>query len=41
MNTSSIALLVIDVQNGLFRKSTPVYQAQQLLENINAEPGIG
>jgi nicotinamidase-related amidase len=30
------ALLVIDVQQGLFRKSTPVYQADKLLENINS-----
>jgi nicotinamidase-related amidase len=29
------ALLIIDVQRGLFRKSTPVYQAEQLLTNIN------
>jgi nicotinamidase-related amidase len=31
-----IALLVIDVQKGLFKKSTPIYKAEQLLENINA-----
>jgi aminoglycoside 6'-N-acetyltransferase len=30
------ALLVIDVQQGLFAKSTPVYEAEALLENINA-----
>ena len=29
------ALLVIDVQKGLFEKSTPIYQAHQLLLNIN------
>ena len=29
------ALLVIDVQRGLFNKSTPIYQAEQLLANIN------
>jgi nicotinamidase-related amidase len=29
------ALLVIDVQRGLFRKSTPLYQAQELLQNIS------
>jgi nicotinamidase-related amidase len=29
------ALLVIDVQQGLFRKSTPIYKATQLIENIN------
>lgn len=30
------ALLVIDVQDGMFHKSTPVYRAGQLLANINA-----
>jgi nicotinamidase-related amidase len=30
-----IALLVIDVQKGLFKKSTPIYEAEQLLGNIN------
>ena len=29
------ALLVIDIQKGLFEKSTPIYNAQQVLENIN------
>lgn len=29
------ALLVIDVQDGMFHKSTPVYQAGQLIHNIN------
>jgi len=29
------ALLVIDVQQGLFEKSTPVYKAEELLEHIN------
>lgn len=29
------ALLVIDVQRGLFKKSSPIYQADQLLENLN------
>jgi len=29
------ALLVIDVQKGLFEKSTPIYRADTLLENIN------
>jgi nicotinamidase-related amidase len=29
-----MALLVIDLQKGLFEKSTPVYQAEQMLENI-------
>lgn len=32
---NNTALLVIDVQQGLFRKSTPIYEAEQLLENIN------
>ena len=30
------ALLVIDVQKGLFEKSTPIYKADELLENINS-----
>lgn len=30
------ALLVVDVQQGLFQKSTPIYQSEQLLQNINA-----
>ena len=29
------ALLVIDVQKGLFEKSTPIYMAEQVLENIH------
>jgi nicotinamidase-related amidase len=29
------ALLVIDVQQGLFNKSTSIFQADQLLDNIN------
>jgi nicotinamidase-related amidase len=29
------ALLVIDVQQGLFKRSTPIYQAEVLLKNIN------
>lgn len=33
---SKTALLVIDVQQGLFRKTTPIYRAEALLENINA-----
>jgi len=33
---SNTALLVIDVQQGLFRKSTPIYRAEALLDNINA-----
>jgi len=30
------ALLVIDVQKGLFRRPVPIHQAEKLLENINA-----
>lgn len=30
------ALLVIDVQQGLFHKSTPIYRAQELLAHIDA-----
>jgi nicotinamidase-related amidase len=30
-----VALLVIDVQQELFEKSTPIYQEDQLLSNIN------
>ena len=33
---TEMALLVIDVQKGLFEKSTPIYKAKQVLENINA-----
>ncbi len=29
------ALLVIDVQQGLFQKPTPLYRAQEVLDNIN------
>ncbi len=35
MSQENIALLVIDIQQGLFRKSTPVYKAEELLDNIN------
>lgn len=34
-NEGKVALLVIDVQQGLFEKSTPIYQADGLLENID------
>ncbi len=30
------ALLVIDVQKGLFERSTPIFNGEQVLENINA-----
>jgi nicotinamidase-related amidase len=29
-----VALLIIDVQQGLFRKRTPIYKAEELLRNI-------
>lgn len=34
-NSTSSALLIIDVQRSLFHKSHPIYQADALLENIN------
>jgi nicotinamidase-related amidase len=39
MNTDQslkTALLVIDVQNGLFNKNTPIYKANELLNTIHA-----
>ena len=33
-STQATVLLVIDVQQGLFEKSTPIYKADELLENI-------
>jgi nicotinamidase-related amidase len=36
VDQGNIALLVIDVQQGLFEKSTPIYKAEQLLQNINS-----
>lgn len=33
-NPNTVALLVIDVQQGLFQKSTPIYRAEELLQNI-------
>ena len=35
-NGSKIALLVIDVQQGLFQKSHPIYKADEILNNINS-----
>jgi len=35
-DTKRAALLVIDVQNGLFRASTRVFNEKQFLENVNA-----
>lgn len=34
--SKDVALLVIDVQSGLFQKSTPIYHADELLANINS-----
>ena len=34
-NLVQAALLVIDVQQGLFKKSTPIYHAEELLQNLN------
>lgn len=34
MDQGNVALLVIDVQQGLFGKSTPIYKAEELLQNI-------
>lgn len=34
-NQAQATLLVIDVQQGLFKKSTPIYRAETLLANIN------
>lgn len=36
LNPGKTALLVIDVQQGLFGKATPIYRAEELLENINS-----
>lgn len=36
LDPGTTALLVIDVQQGLFTKPTPIYQEQALLENINS-----
>jgi nicotinamidase-related amidase len=35
LDPNRTALLVIDVQNGLFSRATPIYKEEQLLENIN------
>ena len=35
MDEGQIALLVIDVQQGLFERATPIYQAEPFLENVN------
>ncbi len=36
LDPTNTALLVIDVQNGLFSRPTPIYKAEELLENINS-----
>ena len=36
LDPSKTALLVIDVQNGLFSKPTPIYKEEELLKNINS-----
>lgn len=33
---ANTALLIIDVQSELFQKSSPIYKAKELLENIQA-----
>jgi nicotinamidase-related amidase len=33
--TRNSALLVIDIQSGLFERATPIYNAEGVLENIN------
>ena len=35
-NGENVALLVIDVQKGLFHRVHPIYKAEELLENINS-----
>lgn len=39
LDPSNTALLVIDVQIGLFSKATPIYRAEALLRNINTLSG--
>jgi nicotinamidase-related amidase len=36
MDHGELALLVIDVQQGLFEKGTPIFQAEALLDKINS-----
>ncbi|MFX0211591.1 MAG: isochorismatase family protein, partial [Candidatus Hodarchaeota archaeon] len=36
MKWENTALIVVDVQIGLFQRKTPIYNEQQLLENINS-----
>jgi len=36
MNRQNAALLIIDVQKGLFNKKTKVYREKELMENINS-----
>lgn len=34
MESKKTALLIIDVQQGLFKKSVPIYKARELLQNL-------
>jgi nicotinamidase-related amidase len=34
-NRENVALIVIDVQKGLFHRAHPIYKAEEVLENIN------
>ena len=36
MKWSNSALIVIDVQTGLFQRKTPIFKEQELLDNINS-----
>ncbi len=35
-NLEKAALLIIDVQQGLFEKNTPIFQAERLIQNIHS-----
>lgn len=39
MDRTDTALLIIDVQTELFKKSTPIYKARELLDNLGALVG--
>jgi nicotinamidase-related amidase len=36
MKWNNSALIVIDVQTGLFHRKTPIFKEQELLDNINS-----
>ena len=38
---ADVALLIIDVQKGLFDKPTPIYRADELLKKIRFDFGDG